>query len=247
MERDLLDENSEESISGVQPEPLAQNLGATANSVEFEMQKGPLGKQDSSDRAYSPAMLNRVLRKENQIRSEAEKASLVEPRAQEMRGTSNQRCEGGEVSLVSHARPAVHDFLSEQHTKPAFSAAAEDSYRSRQPALQDELGASEIVPPIVADEASGQNMVLPSIARFGQSKNQRRRNPVLPFMVTSDRRASHELATQPDSTPSVQVTIGRIEIRAETPVAAGRKVERASSPVMGLDEYLRQKNTRGNR
>jgi hypothetical protein len=47
-----------------------------------------------------------------------------------------------------------------------------------------------------------------------------------------------------DAEPVVHVTIGRIEIRAERETAvAARKNERA--PVMGLEEYLRRKNTRG--
>lgn len=43
--------------------------------------------------------------------------------------------------------------------------------------------------------------------------------------------------------PSIQVTIGRIEIRAEREPSGRRKPE-PTSPVMGLDDYLRQKNTR---
>jgi len=59
-------------------------------------------------------------------------------------------------------------------------------------------------------------------------------------------------AVQPDFTlpahspePSIHVTIGRIEIRAEREGASPRKTEKAASPVMGLEEYLRRKNTRG--
>lgn len=46
--------------------------------------------------------------------------------------------------------------------------------------------------------------------------------------------------------PVIEVTIGRIEIRAETTGASNRKTERPASPVMGLDEYLRRKSNRGN-
>jgi hypothetical protein len=45
--------------------------------------------------------------------------------------------------------------------------------------------------------------------------------------------------------PSIHVTIGRIEIRAEREDPSPRKNEKAPSPVMGLEEYLRRKNTRG--
>jgi hypothetical protein len=57
-------------------------------------------------------------------------------------------------------------------------------------------------------------------------------------------RAIHfPLSQAPDPEPSIQVTIGRIEIRAEREPSFQKKPERPS-PVMGLDEYLRQKNTR---
>jgi hypothetical protein len=59
-------------------------------------------------------------------------------------------------------------------------------------------------------------------------------------------------AIQPDFTlparspePSIHVTIGRIEIRAEREGTSPRKNERTPSSVMGLEEYLRRKNTRG--
>jgi hypothetical protein len=48
-------------------------------------------------------------------------------------------------------------------------------------------------------------------------------------------------AAEPE--PSIHVSIGRIEIRAERESPPQRKPER-SSPVMSLDEYLRQKHTR---
>lgn len=52
--------------------------------------------------------------------------------------------------------------------------------------------------------------------------------------------------SQPQQEPVIEVTIGRIEIRAETTGASNRKTERPASPVMGLDEYLRRRSNRGN-
>lgn len=49
----------------------------------------------------------------------------------------------------------------------------------------------------------------------------------------------------PQSEPSIQVTIGRVEVRAEISSQAARRTERASSPVMSLEEYLRRRNKRG--
>ena len=51
---------------------------------------------------------------------------------------------------------------------------------------------------------------------------------------------------QSEREPVIEVTIGRLEIRAETAGASNRKTERPASPVMGLDEYLRRKSNRGN-
>jgi hypothetical protein len=42
--------------------------------------------------------------------------------------------------------------------------------------------------------------------------------------------------------PNIQVTIGRIEVRATPQPAQQRQGRRASSPVMNLDEYLRQRS-----
>lgn len=47
-------------------------------------------------------------------------------------------------------------------------------------------------------------------------------------------------------TPTIQVTIGRIEIRA-TPASPPKKEARATSPVMSLDEYLRRRSPGGSR
>ncbi len=45
----------------------------------------------------------------------------------------------------------------------------------------------------------------------------------------------------PEAGPSVQVTIGRVEVRA-TPAPAAPKKTRSRPPVMSLDEYLRQRS-----
>ncbi len=47
-----------------------------------------------------------------------------------------------------------------------------------------------------------------------------------------------------EAEPSIQVTIGRIEIRAEHLQPPVRKAQSTASPVMGLEEYLQRKNKR---
>ncbi len=44
------------------------------------------------------------------------------------------------------------------------------------------------------------------------------------------------------STPTIQVTIGRIEVRAITPPVAPAQRSRTPSPTLSLDDYLKQRN-----
>jgi hypothetical protein len=48
-----------------------------------------------------------------------------------------------------------------------------------------------------------------------------------------------------ESEPSIQVTIGRIEVRAATTSTPARRAEPTASPVMSLEEYLRRQAKRG--
>ena len=49
-----------------------------------------------------------------------------------------------------------------------------------------------------------------------------------------------------DAEPVIEVTIGRIEILAETTAGPARRREPQAPPVMSLEEYLRHKSNRGN-
>lgn len=50
---------------------------------------------------------------------------------------------------------------------------------------------------------------------------------------------------QQEPEPSIHVTIGRVEVRAEVSGQAPRRAERTSSPVMSLEEYLQRRAKRG--
>lgn len=54
-----------------------------------------------------------------------------------------------------------------------------------------------------------------------------------------------EIITQAEPTPTIQVTIGRIEVRATPPPAKPDKPSRAPTPALSLDEYLRQRANGG--
>lgn len=57
-----------------------------------------------------------------------------------------------------------------------------------------------------------------------------------------------EVSAAPETTQVVQVTIGRIEIKATPPPASNRpQPERSKPPVMSLDEYMRQRSKGGQR
>jgi len=74
----------------------------------------------------------------------------------------------------------------------------------------------------------------------------------LPAAITVQPRVSAygEPAAPPSAepvspTPIIQVTIGRIDVRATPAPAAPAQRQRATPPVMGLDDYLRQRAKRG--
>jgi hypothetical protein len=100
----------------------------------------------------------------------------------------------------------------------------------------------------VADRSAGHRLTgeeerhEPSPATFTPDRQEK---PGAPSLAVRNRLLPREHPSGVhDVEPVVHVTIGRIEIRAEREtVVAGRRSERA--PVMGLEEYLRRKNTRG--
>lgn len=63
--------------------------------------------------------------------------------------------------------------------------------------------------------------------------------------VTPKVHAFHEATTDFTPANTVQVTIGRIEVRAVPPPAQPTRKKRSASPVMTLDKYLRLRNREG--
>ena len=59
--------------------------------------------------------------------------------------------------------------------------------------------------------------------------------------------APAEAAARPEPTSTIQVTIGRIEVRATPPPAKPPSEKRSAPPVMSLDEYLRRRAKAGGR
>jgi hypothetical protein len=67
---------------------------------------------------------------------------------------------------------------------------------------------------------------------------------VKPFVRPYIEPTDFKRAGQPAPTPTIQVTIGRIEVRATSPATPPSK-PRAASPAMSLDEYLRRRKGGG--
>ena len=60
------------------------------------------------------------------------------------------------------------------------------------------------------------------------------------------RKPSHAVErSQTDAEPTIHVTIGRVEVRAEVESHAPKRAERTTPAVMSLDEYLRRRSRRG--
>ncbi len=66
---------------------------------------------------------------------------------------------------------------------------------------------------------------------------------IRPFTPANGRSANHQLpGTQPEPATTVQITIGRIEVRATPPPPAKVEQKQLRTPVLSLDDYLRQRN-----
>ncbi|HRQ40319.1 MAG TPA: hypothetical protein PLD25_20600 [Chloroflexota bacterium] len=89
--------------------------------------------------------------------------------------------------------------------------------------------------PSAAHEQSGRPATSPVAIHPDQIK---------PFAPATGRPTNHQppVTTPPESAPTVQITIGRIEVRATPPTPTKVEKKRPQTPVLSLDEYLRQRN-----
>jgi hypothetical protein len=67
---------------------------------------------------------------------------------------------------------------------------------------------------------------------------------IKPFIPANGRSANHQppVTPPPEPAPTVQITIGRIEVRATPPPPAKAEQKQPRTPVLSLDDYLRQRN-----
>ncbi len=201
----------------------------TVESEVFEAQESALHGGSSSEGVGETPRLHRVPRKSRQILGTVMNASPAEAPLDE-----TNREESTNVPLVAPASSMGGDLIAEQDGAPALSPALQGSPRSTAPVLR-----GRPVSGIVQLHSERTPSPIPA-------KDQRKFDPMVRLPRTADQRDVNPLATEAEPAASIHVTIGRIEIRAETSAAPPRKAERGASPVMGLDEYLRRQNKRGN-
>jgi hypothetical protein len=70
--------------------------------------------------------------------------------------------------------------------------------------------------------------------------------PMTPSVVRARKPSNRKIGdSHPEAEPAIHVTIGRVEVRAEVGGHLPSRADRAPSPVMSLDEYLRRRAKRG--
>lgn len=166
----------------------------------------------------------------------------------------------GTVNAEEHAMPVV---IPKSKPMPAPSAPAESPAlipaRVRSQPVERDHPKTAMPGRLAATEVAGRER--PQLSERSQLHSEedetarltnpisRRLTPALP--PGSNHARAHQPAVrtldrpQPQPEPSIQVTIGRVEVRAEISSQAASRTERASSPVMSLEEYLRRRNKRG--
>ncbi len=69
--------------------------------------------------------------------------------------------------------------------------------------------------------------------------------PILPVNAGRSAVARNTEISNPAPVPTIQVTIGRLEVRASTPEAAIPPARARKEPTMSLETYLRRREERG--
>jgi hypothetical protein len=156
------------------------------------------------------------------------------------RGTPAER--QGSVELPAPARMPVGSTSPASApgstTMPDAAAHGEVRVMSRREAapMREEAG--------TADRASSEGSVSPRSP--DASRGTEAQGPIRgsAFQLQAGREAAAPLpaALESSSAPVVQVTIGRIEVRAVTPPAPPKPAPARSVPAMSLDEYLQRRN-----
>lgn len=151
--------------------------------------------------------------------------------------------------------------------QPASSSSGEEVNKSRPPVAPRQAGMATVAPrPAGVREKSGiddsaetndKSPRLPSItpiaplSRVDEQSGPSNRLPVIVQSRVAPRLAGDRFALNQQANvspePTVQVTIGRIEVRAVQSSQPSSAKPRATPPVMNLDDYLRRRSSGGAR
>lgn len=159
----------------------------------------------------------------------------------------NQREQRGatvDATRGSRREPLIERIVIERNVPTELRSANADAppvqrHDPRQPAI---AAAAPVAPPTVS-------RTTPPLIVRAESPSGLIARPLPAAMSVQPRLPTHGEPAEPASaeppTPIIQVTIGRIDVRATPAPAAPAQRQRATPPVMGLDDYLRQRAKRG--
>ncbi len=128
----------------------------------------------------------------------------------------------GEPPILSPMPPPVNKPTAPLVILPAVAAQpVQPNQQHHKPELPERI----IPEPTIAPPLEATAVIQPSITLYQERKG--------------------ETVVSPEPAPTVEIRIGRIEVRATPPPAPAVKEQPAASPVMSLEDYLRQRENGG--
>ena len=119
-----------------------------------------------------------------------------------------------------------------------------DSAHAKDPFAAEDRAVKPVSGP-VSDEAADRGLVRMSTDEADSPVLGRERTLIKPARSVILDSATFPVANVDTTAPAIQVSIGRVEVRAVTlPAPPSRAVERKAPPLLSLDQYLQQRNER---
>jgi hypothetical protein len=211
-----------------------QVLARLANAVPFlEVRPAANGAQSHSDKA--PALRNQTgAARSSDCREVIDPQIPNSVRPETERSLPEVRAPVQILAKTSNAAPFIE--------VPAAVKAAQ-THSEKTAALRSPPPSGLV--PVATEPAPGPKKIiaLESAGRRQRAELVTARNSsaISPRPTPSGFNGPAQLSMSPPLPPTINVTIGRIEVRATPPPRAPAPPRRASAPIMSLDEYLRQR------
>ena len=138
-------------------------------------------------------------------------------------------------------QPLIREIVVEQMVSPADSPPTDASSVKRESALSQSTAEWE------SQAAPEQDIRGPEPSLVAETSARVVAQPHVTAYVEPDGPVPIGPVPRPEPAPTIQVTIGRVEVRAMPPLTTGPKKERPKPLVMTLDEYLSRRASGGNR